>query len=85
MEPLYEKGDYFRLSRISLAYDLPVRTKWLQGVRVLLSGNNLLTVSKYSGWNPDINCYGRQGAKFGVDYGSYPIARTFLLGVNVNF
>ena len=85
MEPLYEKGDYFRLSRISLAYDLPVRTKWLQGVRVLLSGNNLLTVSKYSGWNPDVNCYGRQGAKFGVDYGSYPIARTFLLGVNVNF
>ena len=85
VETLYEKGDFFRLSRISLAYDLPVRTKWLQGVRVLLSGNNLLTVSKYTGWNPDVNCFGRQGAKFGIDYGSFPSARTFLLGINVNF
>ena len=85
LEPLYEKGHYFRLSRVSLSYDLPVRTKWLQGVRVLLSGNNLLTVSKYTGWNPDVNCFGRQGAQFGIDYGSYPSARTFLLGIHVNF
>ena len=85
LSPLYEKGDYFRLSRISVSYDFPIPVKWIRDVRVTLSGNNLLTASKYSGWNPDVNCYGRQGAKFGVDYGSFPAARTFLLGVNVNF
>ena len=85
LEALYEKGGYFRLSRVSLGYDIPVGVKWIQKVRVHVSGNNLLTVSPYSGWNPDVNCFGRQGAKFGIDYGSFPIARTFLLGVNVNF
>ena len=54
-------------------------------MRVHVSGNNLLTASPYSGWNPDVNCFGRQGAKFGIDYGSFPVARTFLLGINVNF
>ena len=85
LSPLYEKGDYFRLARVSVSYDFPIPVKWVKDVRVTLSGNNLLTASKYSGWNPDVNCYGRQGAKFGVDYGSFPAARTFLMGVNVNF
>ena len=85
LDDLYEKGNYFRLSRVSAGYDIPIRAKWIQSVRVHVSGNNLLTVSPYSGWNPDVNCFGRQGARFGVDYGSFPIARTFLLGINVNF
>lgn len=85
LDGLYEKGNYFRLSRVSAGYDIPIRAKWIQNVRVHVSGNNLLTVSPYSGWNPDVNCFGRQGASFGADYGSFPIARTFLLGINVNF
>ena len=85
LDGLYEKGNYFRLSRVSAGYEIPVHVKWIQSVRVHVSGNNLLTVSPYSGWNPDVNCFGRQGASFGADYGSFPIARTFLLGVNVNF
>ena len=85
LDGLYEKGGYFRLSRVSAGYDIPVPVKWIQSVRVYASGNNLLTASPYSGWNPDVNCFGRQGARFGIDYGSFPVARTFLLGINVNF
>jgi TonB-dependent SusC/RagA subfamily outer membrane receptor len=85
LDGLYEKGDYVRLSRVSVGYELPVSVKWIQSVKVHVSGNNLLTVSKYSGWNPDVNCYGRQAARYGVDYGSFPLAKTFLVGVNVNF
>ena len=85
LKALYEKGGYFRLSRVSRGYDIPVGVKWIRRVRVHVSGNNLLTLSPYSGWNPDVNCFGRQGAKFGIEYGSFPISRTFLLGVNVNF
>lgn len=81
-----EKGDYFRLSRLSFGYDIPVAgINWLDAVNVNLSALNLFTLTGYSGWNPEVNCFGSSCFTYGIDYGSYPTARGVVLGVCVKF
>ena len=85
-EDYAEKGDYLRLSRVSLGYDLPALPKLgVKALRISLSGCNLLTLSGYSGWNPDVNSYGISNLSCGLDYGSYPMVRSFLLGISAKF
>lgn len=82
-----EPGDYLRLSRASLAFDIPVRDKvsWLKGLSVSVTGTNLLTLTSYSGWNPDVNSFGFTNLSYGIDYGSYPLMRSFVIGVSAKF
>ena len=80
-----ENADYLRLSRVSFVYNLPVQWKSLHDVKVFASGLNLLTFTGYSGWNPDVNCFGSSIMSNGVDYGSYPTVRSFVLGVSAKF
>ena len=75
-----EDGSYLRLKNVQLGYTLPktlVGKIGLSHVRFYLSGSNLLTLTKYSGYDPEVGG--------GVDYGNYPQARTVMLGVNLNF
>jgi len=81
-----EKGDYFKLSRLTVAYNIPMYSvKWIRGIRVNLSAFNLLTATKYSGWNPEVNCFSNNALTRGIDYGSYPQSRTLVLGLSFNF
>lgn len=80
-----EKADYLRLSRLSLGYDIPVFVYKVKSLKVQLSAYNLFTLTGYSGWNPDVNCFGSTVLSSGVDYGSYPSIRTVALGVSANF
>lgn len=81
-----ENGDYFRLSRVSLSYDIRFNgSKIIKGLRVSASGLNLLTATGYSGWNPDVNSYAIPLGVRGLDYGSYPLAKGFILGIRANF
>ena len=81
-----EKGDFFRLARVSLAYNIPVKkVKWLEGIKLFATASNLAVVSDYSGWSPDVNSYAASNFRLGMDYGSYPAARSFVLGFNIKF
>ena len=82
-----EKGDYLRLSRASISYNIPVKNiKWIKNLGVSITGANLFTVSKYSGVNPDVNVFGTEGNQFwGIDYGALPVVRTILLGIKAEF
>ena len=80
-----ERADYLRLSQVGLKYNIPIRSKVIKGMSVRLSGHNLLTLTPYSGWNPDVNCFGASALTGGIDYGSYPIMRTYILGFNIKF
>lgn len=84
-ERYVEKGDYLRLSRMSFCYDVPLKVRWIKDLKVHLSGLNLLTLTGYSGWNPDVNCFGNSILSNGVDYGSYPTVRSVVLGVSFKF
>ena len=80
-----ESGDFFRLENLSASYCIPFNAKWIKNFKVSLAAHNLFTVTKYSGYNPDVNCYGLFARTNGVDYGSFPFCRSIVLGVSVNF
>ena len=80
-----EDADFLRLSRLSVGYDVPVSWYRVKSLKVQLSAFNLFTFTNYSGWNPDVNCFGSTVLSNGIDYGSYPAVRTVALGVSANF
>jgi len=81
----FEKADYLRLDHIALSYLIPFKTKAIKACRVSLSAHNLLTISDYSGWNPDVNSYGVTARNNGIDYSSFPINRIVMAGINFTF
>ncbi|MBS4061400.1 MAG: TonB-dependent receptor, partial [Bacteroidetes bacterium] len=74
-------GAYFRIKTIQLGYNLPrsyTQKIGLQQLRLYVGANNLLTLTEYKGYDPEIG-----GASFGIDRGFYPQARSFMAGINV--
>ena len=83
-----EDGSYLRLKNITLAYNLPqsiLGKIGLKSLQVYVTGQNLLTFTKYSGYDPEVNAYGASSVALGVDYGTYPQSKTCIIGVNVGF
>lgn len=89
-----ENGDYWKIQNITLGYDF--KRLWkscpLTQLRLYVSAQNLLTITGYKGMDPEVGFGGtdRYGANAtswmsGVDLGSYPSARTFLIGFNLKF
>ncbi len=79
-----EDGSYVRCKNITLGYTLPA-IKGVQNIRVYVSGNNLFTVTNYSGFDPEVNTYAGSNTVIGVDNFVYPQARSFLGGIQVTF
>lgn len=78
-------GSYFRLKNIQLGYTIPrdiTMKAHIDHMRVFVGAENLLTLTKYAGFDPEISS---GGTSLGVDYGVYPQSRTFNFGVNVSF
>ena len=86
-----EKGSYFRLKNVTLGYTIPqrlVKKIKLERLRFYIQGQNLLTFTKYSGFDPEIGTnttLNYEGPEYGIDRGVYPQARTFVFGVNLGF
>jgi hypothetical protein len=77
-----EKGDFLRLENLTAGYTLDFKkTKYLEAVRLSITGNNLLLITDYSGIDPELNFSGGNG--FGGDNGIYPRTRSFVVGLNV--
>ncbi|PWJ56900.1 TonB-linked SusC/RagA family outer membrane protein [Dyadobacter jejuensis] len=85
---LYD-GGFWRIKNVSLGYNVPkaVAQKIKSGgIRIYLTGENLLTKDHYDvGYNPEVNARSGNPLAPGGDYGSYPLARTFILGLNLSF
>lgn len=84
-----EKGDFFRLGDIGLGYNFDTeKMKYINGLRIFFNGTNLLTITDYSGFDPDVstaksNSNGVPSA--GIDYLGYPNSKSFTFGLNVKF
>ena len=81
-----EDGSYLRFKTLSLGYHLPksvVDSMGMASMRLLVTGSNLYTWTKYSGFDPEVNS--RNALMPGFDRISYPRSRTVTLGVNVKF
>jgi iron complex outermembrane receptor protein len=78
-----ENGNYIRLDNASLGYSIDTKIKGINNLRVYLTGNNLLTITNYTGIDPEIN---QGGVAPGVDNNNfYPRTRTLMFGVSMNF
>lgn len=83
-----EDGTYVRLKSLTLSYRLienAPETKAIRNLRLYVTGQNLLTFTSYTGYDPEVNAYGNSATELGIDYGTYPQARTVIFGVNVDF
>ena len=87
-----EDGSFVRLKTVDIGYTFPkqwVQKAMIQPLRVYVSMENLFTLTKYSGYTPDLGESSSAGVSYnvfsrGIDQGRYPIPRTFSLGIQVN-
>jgi TonB-linked SusC/RagA family outer membrane protein len=83
-----EDGSYLRIQNITIGYSLPqdIISKYkLSRLRLYGTAQNLYTFTDYSGYDPEIGSFNQNVLLSGIDNGRYPVARTFLIGLNVEF
>ncbi len=81
-----EDGSYIRLRNIRIDYALPLGdTKFIKSANIYLSGNNIITITDYKGYDPEVNAFSGNSLQQGVDNGAYPGSKTVTLGLTVNF
>ncbi len=78
-----QDGSFVRLQNLVLGYTLPLQNKFVRSARFYASGQNLFLISKYKGFDPEVNNQGQNNLNRGDDYDAYPRARMFTLGVNL--
>jgi TonB-linked SusC/RagA family outer membrane protein len=85
---LLEDGSYLRLRSATLSVGIPERytaRMSMSDARVYLTGTNLITWTRYSGFDPDVSSQSVGTTNRGIDIGAYPLARGVTLGLNLNF
>ena len=81
-----EDGSYLRLQNLSIGYSIPAKCfrNKISNFRIYLQGSNLFTLTHYTGYNPEVNKNSTDALRPGEDYCSYPLPRTFSVGININ-
>jgi len=83
-----EDGSYLRVKTVTLSYNIKSKFLTRAGITRLqpyFTANNLLTLTSYSGMDPEVNQWGNSGAVQGIDWGTYPHSKSFVFGINVDF
>jgi hypothetical protein len=87
-----EDGSFLRLKNIQFGYKIntALLQKWnVQNVRLYFTAQNLLTFTKYKGYDPEVSGSTGRGIStsigVGEDFGTFPQAKTYVFGLNINF
>lgn len=83
-------GSFFRFKNVTLGYTIPAeiaKRGFMKSARVYVTGQNLITITNYDGYDPEVNTttFGRPSYLLGHDFYTPPLAKTWLVGVNVGF
>ena len=78
-----EDGSYLKLKNVRLTYTVPYRNDWLQGLKFWGEANNLVTLTKYLGTDPEMSSKNSPLYQ-GIDNGLLPYGRSFNIGVSIN-
>jgi TonB-dependent starch-binding outer membrane protein SusC len=81
-----ESGAFFRLKAATLSYRLTsegLQHAGISGIRIYGTGQNLFTITGYKGYNPEVNQQDNSSTALGIDYGTYPQARIYTVGLNL--
>jgi hypothetical protein len=85
---LVEDASYIRLQNLSFGYTLPkalTRKAYIDNVRVYFNCQNVFTLTKYKGLDPEVGAMYGDALMTGVDYGRYPSPRIYTFGLNLSF
>ncbi len=83
-----EDASFLRLSNLTLGYTFETKSlEWISNARIYITGNNLLVLTDYTGFDPEVNVAADENGvpSMGIDFTAYPKPRTFTLGVNLQF
>lgn len=82
---MVEDGSYVRFKNISLRYSLPVKRSVVTRLQFYVTGTNLITLTKYTGFDPEVSMLGPNTLAPGVDLGAYPRQSMLTFGMNLTF
>ena len=83
---IIEDGSFLRLNNLTIGYDIPIEdTSFFDSLNIYMAGQNLLTWTNYSGYDPELSTFNSTGLINGVDFNGAPNAKNILLGVNMSF
>ncbi|MCG2461643.1 TonB-dependent receptor [Flavobacteriaceae bacterium F89] len=83
-----EDGSYIRLKNITLGYNFqePILSKLkINSFRIYVSGTNLITITDYTGYDPEVSSFLDNDAQMGVDLGNFPVSKIINMGLQVSF
>ena len=81
-----QSASFMRLKSLNLGYNLPAGTiKFVRSIRVYASATNLFTISKYAGYDPEVNSFAQSNLFRNIDILSIPLYKTYTIGLNVGF
>jgi TonB-linked SusC/RagA family outer membrane protein len=83
-----ENGSFIRINNITLGYTIPNKVTQrfkVSNLRVFVTGNNIATITGYSGYDPDVSTRRASPVTAGADYSAFPRSRVFVAGLNVSF
>jgi TonB-linked SusC/RagA family outer membrane protein len=80
-----EDGSFLKLKSATLGYNFLSPFKGVSKINLYVTGQNLLTWTDYTGFDPEVNAFNTTNGVSGVDYGTYPQVRTFIFGLKANF
>ena len=80
-----EDGSFIKLKSATLGYNFTKPFKGISKLNVYVTGQNLITWTDYTGFDPEVNAFGSTNGVLGIDYGTYPQVRTFIFGLKANF
>ena len=81
-----ENGSFFRLRNIRLDYNFNMsKSHVIKNLNVYISAQNLLTITDYSGYDPEVNTFNGNDRRQGVDLGAYPSVKTYNFGFGITF
>ncbi len=82
-----ENGSFLRLKTVTLGYTIPVPSylKAIKGANIYVTAQNLVTWTKYTGYDPEVNSFGGNALSQNTDYNAYPNQRTYIAGLRLNF
>lgn len=83
-----ENGSYIRLKSLSLAYNLSsaaLQRLKIQNIKFYITSENLFTITKYKGLDPEVSAFGASNTAPGIDFGTYPQTRDFVFGLTATF
>lgn len=82
---IIEDGSFIKLKNVTLGYNVPLKDSFFSRAKIYISGENILIITNYEGFDPEVNSFGGSNNALGIDLNAYPASKTIRLGLQLEF